>query len=798
LLRRLLRPEPDAAGETLRRQAAALARSNAELVREITERRRVEAELRQAAARYRGIVENAVEGIFQTTPDGHYLHVNPALARIYGYEDGTELARELVDIGGQLYVDPARREEFARLLQARSSVSGFESQVYRRDGSIIWISESARAVRDAAGTLLHYEGIVEDVTERKVAEAALREAKVAAEAAAQAKTDFLANVSHELRTPMNGVIGMTELALDTDLTAEQREYLRIARESAEALLELLNDVLDFSKMEAGRFDLEPVPFALRADLETVMKGLAVRAHKKGLELLCHVPPDVPDAVVGDSGRLRQIVVNLVGNAIKFTEVGEVSMRVDVVTAERDRVCLHFAVRDTGVGIAPEKQALIFAPFTQADTSTTRRFGGTGLGLAISSELVSMMGGTMWVVSDLGQGSTFHCTVELGAGTPDVVETPALDGGPVLVVDDNATSRLILEEMLSGLGQRAVLADGGEAALALLREAAAVGAPFRVVLLDSHMPRLDGFEVAERIRSDAALAATRVVMLMSGVHATDGARRRVVDGVAVLTKPVGRTDLVTALGAVARSEPVAPVIESTPLRILVAEDNPVNQHLVRRLLEKMGHTVEVAGNGAEALAALARAPFALVLMDVQMPGMDGLAATAAIRRQEATSGGARQPIIALTAHAMASDRERCLAAGMDDYLTKPIQRTALCAALERVVAARAPADAGELLDEVRSNAARLAAMATAFREEAPALLSDVRTAIARRDAGAVERAARSIKWVASSMGGATAVAAACRLERLGRSDDLRDAGAACTELEHGMANLAQALVERQAR
>ncbi len=763
-----------------------MARANAELVREVEE-------LRQAAARYRGIVENAVEGIFQTTPDGHYLHVNPALARIYGYEDGAELARELVDIGGQLYVDPARREEFARLLQAQSSVSSFESQVYRRDGSIIWISESARAVRDAAGTLLHYEGIVEDVTERKRAEAALREAKAAAEAAAQAKTDFLANVSHELRTPMNGVIGMTELTLDTELTAEQREYLRIVRESAEALLELLNDVLDFSRMEAGRFDLEPVPFALRRELETVLKGLAVRAHTKGLELLCHVAPEVPDAVVGDAGRLRQIVVNVVGNAIKFTETGEVMVRVDVVAADRDRVGLHVAVRDTGVGIAPEKQSVIFAPFTQADTSTTRRFGGTGLGLAIASELVAMMGGTMWVVSDVGQGSTFHFTVELAAGTPAIVEAPALAGGPVLVVDDNATGRLVLDEMLTELGLRPVLADGGETALALLREAAAVGAPFGVVLLDSHMPGLDGFAVAARIAADATLSAARIVMLMSGGQVTEGARKRVVDGAAVVTKPVGRTDLVTALGMVGRPEPMATPTGSVPLRILVAEDNPVNQHLVRRVLEKMGHTVEVAGSGVEALAALARGPFALVLMDVQMPEMDGLTATAAIRRQEAEAGSPRLPIIALTAHAMASDRDRCLAAGMDDYLTKPIQRAVLVAAIARAVAAHEPADAGAMLDEVRNNAARLGAMATAFREEVPTLLADVRAAVARRDAGALERAARSIKWVASSMGGDSALEAACRLERLGRADDLRDAGLVCTELEHGMARLARTLV-----
>src|SRR5215468_10788776 len=354
----------------LRQWTTELTQANAELAREIAERQRVEHELRQAEAKYRSIFENAVEGIFQTTPEGRYLHVNPALARIYGYETPAALVSSLTDIGGQLYVNASRRAEFTRLLQEHSTVLGFESQVYRRDGQVIWITETARAVRDASGGLLYYEGTVQDISERKRADEELQKAKVAAEAAARAKSEFLANISHELRTPMNGIIGMTELALDTALTPEQREYLSIVKDSADSLLELLNDILDFSKIEAGRWDLESINFSLRDTLEMALKTLAVRAHRKGLELAYHIPAAVPDGLIGDPGRLRQIVVNLIGNAIKFTEQGEVVIRVTVEWHIQTEVALHFTVTDTGIGIPPDKQQVIFTPFTQADNSMT--------------------------------------------------------------------------------------------------------------------------------------------------------------------------------------------------------------------------------------------------------------------------------------------------------------------------------------------------------------------------------------------------------------------------------------------
>ena len=602
----------------LRQWTTELTQTNAELAREIAERQRVEHELRQAEAKYRSIFENAVEGIFQTTSEGRYLSVNPALARIYGYETPEALISSLTDIGGQLYVNVSRRAEFTRLLQEHSTVLGFESQVYRRDGQVIWITETARAVRDASGRLLYYEGTVQDISERKRAEEELQKAKVAAEAAARAKSEFLANISHELRTPMNGIIGMTELALDTALTPEQREYLTIVQDSADALLELVNDILDFSKIEAGRWELESIDFSLRDTLEIALKTLAIRAHRKGLELAYHLPAAVPDGLIGDPGRLRQIVVNLIGNAIKFTEQGEVVIRVTVEWHIQNEVSLHFTVTDTGIGIPPDKQQLIFTPFTQADNSMTRRFGGTGLGLAISSSLVAMMEGRIWVESAVGQGSTFHFTAHFGV-RPETTAQPShawdsLHNLPVLVVDDNATNRRILEEQLTSWGMRPTMVDGGQAALAALHRAMQQGEPFPLVLLDAHMPSMDGFSVATQIKQSPALTHATIMMLTSGGPSSDAARCRELGITSYLTKPIKQSELLNAIctalhiSAVTvqdtpRLPPPSRTQSQRPLHILLVEDNAVNQRLTVRLLQRWGHSVVVAGNGKEALSSL---------------------------------------------------------------------------------------------------------------------------------------------------------------------------------------------------
>jgi two-component system, sensor histidine kinase and response regulator len=836
-----------------------LQQANASLAGEISERERAEKVLKDSRALYSSLVENLPVQVLRKDLEGKFTFANESFCRLLGKTFDEIVGKTDYDFYPSELAQKYRRDD-ARVAEAGVLFEDVEE--YEKLGETRYVHVMKSAGRDAAGEIVGTQAVFWDVTARKWAETHLAQAKEAAEAANRAKSSFLANMSHEIRTPLNAILGMTELVLDTRLSVEQREYLTVVRESGESLLSLISDVLDFSKIEAGRLELDRGVFDLQESLGDTLKSLAIRAHRKGLELGCCMRRGVPELVTGDATRLRQVVVNLVGNAIKFTDRGEVMLDVECESRSAGEAVLHFAVSDTGIGIADDKQAMIFGAFVQGDSTTTRKFGGTGLGLAISSRLVELMGGRVWLASQLGRGSTFHFTVSVGLPQDEVAEhvppqATTLRGMPILVVDDNATTREILGELLARWGLEPTLASGALEGLGVLRQAKDSEHPFRVALVDAAMPEVDGFALIHRLREQIDPALPTVMMLASGDRPGDISRCEQLHVSAYLLKPIKPSELIDAIAlALGISTPEEDAVETAvkgpqtvqQLKILLAEDSLVNQKLVRALLERRGHSVLVANNGSEAVAAFASQRFDVILMDIQMPEMDGLEATAAIRMAERQSG-IHTPIVAMTAHVLQGDRERCLEAGMDEYLAKPIRARRLFETIEAMVpaasvatpspaaAAQPVAGSASATADDRPNGAHAAAapvlvtesgavpvvsmaglpegggvdwriamqtvggdrellksVVESFLEEIPRLMTGLSQAMADSDPAGIMQCAHTLKSSMNYFGIRKGFELAFRLEKMGRKADLEGAEEALTDLQREIAQATSVLID----
>lgn len=805
--------------------------------RDITMHHEIAVELQYERDRLRTLIDHLPDFVFIKDKNGDFLTVNRALIQMYGCSDEQELIGKNDFDFSLPELAAAYRDDDLEVMKTRRPLINREEQNRMADGSRRWLLTTKVALTNTKDEVVGLVGIARDITKRKEAEQELQAAKEAAEVANRAKSEFLANMSHEIRTPMNAIIGMSELLLDTKLNPRQRDYLETVLNSAESLLGIINDILDFSKIESGRFEIEAYPIDLREWLGDSIKPLAVRAHSKKLELAYHISPEIPPFVRGDGLRLRQIIVNLLGNAIKFTHKGEVVLDVSIEKEFPEGLILHFKVSDTGVGMSKETQSRVFNAFEQADMSTTRNFGGTGLGLTISSRLVELMGGKIWVESEEGRGSTFHFTSRFDFSSSDEVpvsmaDSSDLDGLKILIVDDNETNRQILLEICSNWRMSPTAVSNVMDAVNTLGQSFDAGSPFDVVITDASMPDVDGFTLAEKIRDDHRLGSTIVMMLTSLDRGEDIRRCEDLGIRSYLTKPIKQSDLFDAIMATInidapkfrRAVDREELPQTRPLNILLAEDSLANQKLAVGLLTKWKHNVTVANNGREAVDAVQNRHYDIVLMDVQMPELDGLSATQEIRKLQAQKKVSPFPIVAMTAHAMKGDRERCLEAGMDDYVSKPVRPRQLATVIanffepdqvnDNLSTAENDNPAMKLTQIEEDNSGNLfdwnvllknafddddlaKDVAEAFLDESLMVLTNLEQALANHDQDNANRAAHTLKGSLRTIG-APSSETASRIETATACEDWDESGTQFSVLKEVLPKIVSALRDRITR
>ncbi|MFC1798545.1 response regulator [Thermodesulfobacteriota bacterium] len=785
------------------------------------ERKRVEDALKDSEERYRTIVESIDDGYYEIDISGNFTFFNDAMCEILGYDRESMMG---INIRRSMDEENAKKvfDVFYQVHQTKKSTNVFDSVIIKKDGNKRFVESSVVLIKDTGDRPIGFRGIIRDVTERKQSEA-IDQARMAAEAANRSKSEFLANMSHEIRTPLNSITGLTELLLDTDLNPDQKEDLEVVMSASYALLALINDILDFSKIEAGKLELEETTFSLRDFLGESLRIIAIKTHEKSLELAYRVEPDVPDRISGDPARFRQVLLNLVGNGVKFTDEGEIIISVSCNQKSETDVELKFSVKDTGIGIPKDKHESIFSAFQQADGSMTRRYGGTGLGLAVSAQLVELMGGRIWVDSEPGQGSTFIFTTHFSLN-PEENDAPALvseldiRNKRILVVDNNFTSQQILKELIENWHMEPEFAASCEEAQAILTDTDSSEPPFELALIDSDMPGLNGYALAEWIRSQGMHDIKVIMMLTHAFNRSQADHDKLGINVAI-TKPIRPSDLLNAIGnaltktVVTEAKPAEPE-EKRPraadrsVKILVAEDTPFNQKFILRLLGRWGHTATVVDNGRLAVAAVKKDDYDMIFMDVQMPEMDGFEATSTIREWE-YKHEKHTPIIAMTAHAMKGDRERCLDAGMDEYISKPIASDALFELINKLSSEETVTLQNEQTakpSETTSNSFDRQALLKAFDSDwefltetiemfisdYPAMMENIQNAVAAKDATGLRQTAHALKGMVGNFQAKVAAQAAFVLEEKGKQDDFTDIDNAYAELKEEMSKLDQAL------